>query len=192
MRGLIIFGIPALAVASLALTGCDGTGPGQGPKAAATLPNPKAGLWRETFSRDGQMLGLIGDVRACLDGDARARLSALGSHTDRSMCADQSVTRDPDGGYRFSSTCNIGPGGKVVTQGELTGDLASRYRVHSQTDTTGASIGGMNGHHVMDIQADYLGPCPSDMKPGDVMIANGLKVNMNHLQAAARSLAGGG
>ena len=100
MRGLIIFGIPALAVASLALTGCDGTGPGQGPKAAATLPNPKAGLWRETFSRDGQMLGLIGDVRACLDGDARARLSALGSHTDRSMCADQSVTRDPDGGYR--------------------------------------------------------------------------------------------
>ena len=192
MRGLIVFGVPALAIASLALTGCNGTGSDQGSKVAATLPNPKAGLWRETFSRDGQNLGIIGDVRACLDSDARSRLSALGSHADKSMCHDQSVTRDPDGGYRFSSTCNAGPGGQIVTQGELNGDLASHYRVHSQTDTTGAAVGGMNGRHFMDIQADYLGPCPAGMKAGDVMIANGMKVNMNHLQAAARSLAGGG
>jgi hypothetical protein len=187
MRALMVVGI-----STLALAGCDGTGAGQAPKAEAMLPTPKPGLWRESLSRDGRSLDLIGDVRACLDADARSRLSALGGRADKAMCQEQAVTHDPDGGYRFSSTCDMGPGGHVVTRGLLTGDLASRYRVHSQTDTSGASLASMNGRHVIDIEADYLGPCPVDMIPGDVVIANGLKVNMNHLRAAARSLTGGG
>ena len=185
MRALVVVGL-----STLTLSGCDaGERPAQ---VAATLPSPKAGLWRETLMRDGHGLALVGDLRACLDSDARKRLSMLGDKAEKGMCKDRTVTRDADGGYHFSSSCDMGPAGHVTTQGELTGDLASRYRVHTQSDTTGASFNTMNGRHVVDIEARYLGPCPAGMVPGDVVIANGMKVNMNHLRAIAQSLSGGG
>ncbi len=158
---------------------------------AAVLPAPKAGLWRESLLRDGRGLGLIGEMRACLDSDARARLSAMGGQAGKSMCRSLAVSRDIDGGYHFSSACNLGPGGRVVTQGELTGNLARRYRVRSRTDTSGAVLASMNGQHTIDLEASYLGPCPAGMKPGEVVIANGMKVNMDHLRAVAETLGGG-
>ena len=189
MRVQIVLAVSTMTLAAL-LGGCDRGAPAN--RTAAALPTPKAGLWRESILRDGRELGLIGDMRACLDADARARLSALGGRAGKTMCRDQAVTRDSDGAYHFSSACDLGPGGHVVTQGELTGDLSKRYRVYSRTDTRGASLQSLNGHHVIDVEADYLGPCPAGMTPGDVLIANGMKVNMDRLRALADTLAGGG
>jgi hypothetical protein len=188
MRTQVVVGVSTMTIAAL-LGGCgDGV---RSPQPIAALPAPKAGLWRESLLRDGRELGLIGDMRACLDADARGRLSAMGGQAGKSMCRNLSVTRDADGGYHFSSACNLGPGGHVVTNGELTGDLASRYRVRSRTDTSGAVLASMNGQHTIDIEANYLGPCPAEMRPGDVLIANGMKVNMDHLRAVAETFSGG-
>jgi hypothetical protein len=182
--------LAVLGLSTLTLTACNA---GDRPaRVAATLPSPKPGLWRESLMRDGHDIALIGDMRACLDADARKRLSTLGEKTDSRLCQERAVTRDADGGYHFSSTCELGPAGRVTTQGELTGDLASRYRVHTQTETTGASMAAANGRHVIDVEADYLGPCPAGMVPGDVMIANGVKVNLHHLRALAQALTDGG
>jgi len=189
MRAQVVVGISTMTIAVL-LGGCDKGA--QATRPAAALPTPRAGLWRESLLRDGHELGLIGELRACLDADARARLSTLGDEAGKSMCHDDAVTRDADGGYHFSSACDLGPGGHVVTRGELTGDLSSRYRVYSRTDTTGAALASMNGHHVIDVEANYLGPCPAGMTAGEVVIANGMKVNMDHLRAVAETLTGGG
>ncbi len=185
MRAMIVLGI-----STLALVGCDG-----GDRTAATpatLPVPKAGLWRESVARDGHPLGLIGEMRACLDADARSRLSALGGRAGRGMCQSRAVTRDEDGAYHFSSSCQMGPGGRVATQGVLTGDLAKAYRVHAESDTRGAVVEALNGRHVIDLEADFLGPCPPDMAVGDVVIANGMKLNMRKLGEAASVLGVGG
>jgi hypothetical protein len=187
MRAQVVVGVSTITIAAL-LGGCGNRA--QSTK-SATLPTSKAGLWRESLLRDGHEPGLIGEMQACLDADARARLTALGSRQGKSFCREGAVTRDGDGGYHFSSACDLGPAGHVVTHGELTGDLASRYRVTSQTDTSGAAMASMNGHHVIDIEADYVGPCPAGMAAGDVVIANGMKVNMDHLRAVAETLAGG-
>ena len=185
MRAMLVVGL-----STLTLAGCDG---GERPaRSVATLPAPKAGLWRESLTRDGHAMGLIGEMRACLDADARARLTTLGGRAGKGLCQDRAVTRDADGAYHFSSICETGPGGRVTTQGVVTGDLASRYRIHTESDTTGASLASMNGRHVADVEADYLGPCPADMTAGDVIIANGMKVNMDRLRAAAQALSGGG
>ena len=32
--------------------------------------------------------------------------------------------------------------------------------------------------HVMSIDAKWTGPCPSDMKPGDIVTANGMRMHM--------------
>jgi hypothetical protein len=189
MRTHVVMGVSTMSIAAL-LCGCDNTV--QPPRPVAALPAPKAGLWRESTLRDGHELGLVGEMRACLDADARARLSTLGGRSEKSRCQNLSVTRETEGGYQFSSACDLGLAGHVVTQGELTGDLSSRYRVTSRTDTTGALLASMNGHHKIDLEANYLGPCPAGMRTGDVVIANGMKVNMNHLRAVAQAFGGAG
>jgi hypothetical protein len=108
------------------------------------------------------------------------------------MCENHAITRDADGAYHFTSSCDMGPGGHLMSRGLLTGDLANRYRVHTQNDISGAAIASMNGRHTVDIEADYLGPCPAGMKPGDVMIANGLKTNLRKLGEVASLLGAGG
>jgi hypothetical protein len=189
MRKQVVVGVSTMTIAAL-LGGCDNRAPAPTPVAA--LPSPRAGLWRESTLRDGHELGLVGEMRACLDADARARLSTLGGRTEKSRCQNLAVARDADGGYHFSSACDLGLGGHMVTQGELTGDLASRYRVMSRTETSGAILTSMNGRHEIDLEAEYLGPCPAGMKTGDVVIANGMKVNMNHLRAVAEVFGGSG
>jgi len=186
VRAMMVVGI-----STLTLVGCD-SGAGRSAGKIAVLPTPRAGLWRESVLRDGHGLALIGEVRACLDADARSRLTAVGGRADNKLCQNPAVTRDADGAYHFSSTCDMGPGGRMSTQGILTGNLAQRYRIHSQTDTRGAVLSSMNGRHVTDIEADYLGACPAGMAAGDVIIANGVKVNMNRLSAATETLLGGG
>ena len=189
MRPQIVVRVSTMTIAAL-LGGCENRPPVTRPIAA--LPASRAGLWRESTLRDGRELGLMGEMSACLDADPGARLSTLVGHAGRSRCQNLSVTRDGDGGYHFSSACDLGLGGRVVTQGELTGDLSSRYRVTSRTDASGAILASMNGHHEIDLEANYLGPCPAGMKPGDVVIANGMKMNVDHLRTVAETLAGGG
>jgi hypothetical protein len=50
----------------------------------------------------------------------------------------------------------------------------------------------MNGRHVTEIAATWLGPCPAGMIPGDVLMANGMKVNVTRIGAAAAAVGGGG
>lgn len=187
MRVTMVVGVSTLTLAAL-LGGCEGESVG---KTAATLPAPKAGLWRETILRDRHPMSIIGDLRACLDADARSRLSAMSGQADKAVCQGPRVSRDKDGGYHFNDACDLGPGGRMVTQGELTGDLSSRYRVHSEIDTSGAGLASLNGRHVIDMEADFLGPCPTGVSPGEVLLANGMKVNMARLRSLAEALSGG-
>jgi hypothetical protein len=190
MRTQVVVGLSTMTIA-VVVCGCENRTQAP-PMPVAAMPTPRAGLWRESTLRDGHELGLIGEMRACLDADVRARLSTLGGQAGKSRCETLTITHDAGGGYHFSSACDLGPGGRVVTRGEITGDLASRYRVTSRSDTSGAVLGSMNGHHEIDLEANYLGPCPAGMRTGDIVVANGMKVNMNHLRAVAEAFGGGG
>ena len=74
----------------------------------------------------------------------------------------------------------MGHAGTVTTTGVASGDFSSKYLVHSESDVTGSSIAAMNGHHVTEMQANWLGPCPANMTPGDVMVG-GFKMNLNSM-----------
>jgi hypothetical protein len=50
----------------------------------------------------------------------------------------------------------------------------------------------MNGMHVIDIAGRYEGACPATMRPGDVNLGSGLKVNMDRLPQIASAVTGGG
>ena len=191
-----------IAASALVLTACNKAGGAKStppalasgpvaPTAEGQPPVRKAGLWEQTMTHDGVSLGIVGRVRLCVDTASEAELSLFGGKMGKSACARRSVIRGLTGGYTFASTCDMGEAGATTSTGTLSGDLATRYRVHAQSDTTGSSIPAMNGRHVTDIDATWLGPCPADMKPGDMVMGNGMKINAGKLGAAAEAMGGG-
>ena len=176
----------AISAAALALAACGKTDQAKTPSASgavapasagpASLPARKAGLWIQTMSRDGAA-GRMGQMRICIDSATDAKMSMFGQKMGKSLCQGQSVSRGLDGAFSSTSTCSMGQGGTITSKGTVTGDFSSKYHVHSESDIAGASLAAMNGHHVTDIDGVYAGPCPADMAPGDISLANGMKIN---------------
>jgi len=165
---------------------------GQSPFASSQPPARKAGLWEQTMTRDGVAPGLMGKVRMCVDAASQTTLSLFGGRMGKGSCPQRSVSRGLDGGYSFAATCDMGQAGVTTSKGTLTGDLSTAYRIHAESDISGSSLASMNGHHITDIAATWLGPCPADMIPGDVVMGNGMKINTNKIGAAAAAVSGGG
>ncbi len=194
-----------LATAAISLMGCDkgggkaapSTGPGPGSAASgesANGPARKAGLWELARLRDGKPAeGASGGfMKICVDSKTDARMGALGNHMTQVLCPQQTSSRNVDGSWGFASTCMFGPGGTTKTTGVARGDFSSRYTVHAESDTTGSEISRLNGRHVTDLTASYEGPCPSDMSPGDVLLANGMKLNPEKMMGGAAASPAGG
>jgi hypothetical protein len=141
------------------------------------------------LTRDGKP-GRLGGLRLCLDAAADRKLAVFGRHFAKGEC-QRSVSRDADGAYHFNSTCRLDDGAVVDSRGVATGDFQTGYDVRSEIDVTGAAIDPMNGAHRIEISGRYKGPCPSSMRPGDVSLGSGLKVNMDRLPQIAAALSGG-
>jgi hypothetical protein len=185
-----------VALSTLALAACNRQGGGQpaassgaGAVAVSQMPTRKAGLWEQSMVHDGAAPGIMGKVRACIDAASERKLSLFGGRMRAGKCSRWSVSRALNGAYHFTTTCDMDEAGVTTTAGTLTGDLGRAYHIHSLSNTTGSSIPSMNGPHVTDITSTYLGPCPAGMIPGDVVMANGIKVNVNKLAGA---VSGGG
>lgn len=183
-----------MTVALLALAACgkkeDKTAAvGDAAPAAATAPAPgpaatprrKPGLWTQTVS----MEGFSQITRICLDEATEAKLSVVGGQMSQEACSQTTMTPKLGGGWSFSSTCDMGSGGKTTTTGVITGDFGSKYRMEADTTTEGAGAPQMNGARKMVMEAAWQGPCPADFKPGDMEMPNGMKMNMLAMGGAA-------
>ncbi|MHB8530863.1 MAG: hypothetical protein ACYC8V_15295 [Caulobacteraceae bacterium] len=183
------------AAALLAVGGCDrndhaGATGGPGATAINRLPGRRAGLWEEAVTRDGKPLGPGGKLTICLDAATDARIGMFGREMAGSLCRQRSVSRRPAGLWRFASTCSLGKAGVIASHGVASGDFSSNYRIRSESDVSGSSYPPMDGHHVNVVVARYLGPCPRDMAPGDMLVDGDVKINVNRLGAGAEALAG--
>lgn len=190
--GAWIAGAAALAL----LAGCNkaeektASAPEAGKEAAVastpetiTAAKRKPGLWSHTTA----VAGMNQTSKICIDEKTDAEFSAFGQKMAKDACSDQRMTRRLDGSIEFSSTCNLGAGGTVTSQGVATGDFNSRYQVKMTSTTTGAQMAQANGTRDMTLEAVWEGPCPADMKPGDIRIAgmpgmpNGVTINPSEL-----------
>jgi hypothetical protein len=189
-RGLLA----AAAAAALALGACNKPAdkpaaastatPSASAAAAVSLPTRKPGLWQQTMSRDGQpAMGRMNGMKFCLDAATDAEVGVFGRNMAKDMCQQQSINRGLDGSYSFSSVCNFPGGGKATSKGSASGDFNSKYTVTSETDVEGAPFDRMNGHHKIEVTATWVGPCPADMKGGDVLLPNGMKMSAADIAA---------
>ena len=153
--------------------------------AETSIPTRQAGLWEQVLTRDGKP-GRLGKLQICVDPATDARFSAFGQRINSAEC-QKHFTRE-GGVYRFTASCTRENGGIVKIVGVATGDFTQSYRVLSEIDVTGASLEPVNGTHVLEITGRYLGSCPHDMRPGDVSLGGGLKVNIDRLPQIARGM----
>ena len=148
----------------------------------------RAGLWRQTIVRDGRA-AVFGEVRMCVDDATDSKMTLIGHAAAGARCT-RSAAKALDGSLRFHSTCSFGRGGNIESTGSVWSDFSSAYHLHADSHVRGSIYRPMNGAHVTDISASYVGPCPSDMAPGEIIIGPGLKVNLDRLPLAAAAALG--
>ena len=141
----------------------------------------REGLWQTVMTADGQTV----TSRACMDDS----MSAIQTSSQASMgdCS-QTMNRTGDG-YSFASRCTLPTGGETSTEGTMTGDLETAYRVEATTTTSGAPIAALNRTSEITTEATYQGECPEGWRPGDVEVA-GMRMNLGEMQRQAEEMAG--
>ena len=90
----------------------------------AQLPKRRAGLWQETVMRDGKPISM-GRTRICADPRKDSKTSVFGRKLGHEICPNHAIVRDPDGAYSFTSTCDMGPAGKITARGRASGDFSA-------------------------------------------------------------------
>jgi hypothetical protein len=169
------------------LPGCGRPGPEPTHADSAGSGLRRAGLWRQTVTRDGKSTP-FGAIRICVDEATDAKMTMIGRAVGGSRCT-RAVEKQADGSLRFHSICKFGHGGVVDSTGAAWSDSAAAFHLHADSTITGSIYRPLNGAHATDVSARYVGPCPSDMTPGEAIIGPGLKVNLGRLPLAGASAA---
>ena len=98
----------------------------------------------------------------------------------RNACPKRDVQKSGNT-ITIDSTCTV-QGKAVNSHSVITGSFDSAY-------TTTVTSGGESGKATVTMAARWLGPCKPDQKPGDMIMANGTKINI--LDAQKRGPSGG-
>jgi hypothetical protein len=148
-----------------------------------SAPKRRAGLWEMRMSSSDNDTAMV--TRFCTSDEVEAKVSVWGSQMTKDMCSQNSMTRNPDGSWSFSSRCDMGTGGVVSSTGTASGDFDKHYQVRSTSTTSGASVPQMNRTSTVTMDSSWMGACPADMKPGDMTLPGGMgKMNILELSRA--------
>jgi Protein of unknown function (DUF3617) len=140
------------------------------PALAAELPNRKAGLWDITTNAGGQAVR----IQQCIDAATDHAMQARGGAAPQGDCSKRDVQKSGNT-TTIDSVCTFA--GKARTSHiVVTGSFDSEYTmtVTSQTD-------GQPSGRAVTLMAKWLGPCAADQRPGDMIMPNGMKMNITSM-----------
>jgi hypothetical protein len=196
MRSVLAVGLSALSIVSLAscnrsgstasdASSSTGNAAASGPLTADQIPHRKPGLWQQTIAMDGAQAGP--GIQLCVDANSEAKMSLAAQNVPGAHCDTPQFTRNLDGSLTFSSGCDMGANGKIQSTGTIKGDFNSGYTATIDSTTSGSPVAATNGAHTMVVTATWTGPCAPGQVGGDMIFANGMKLNPLRSAAAAPS-----
>jgi hypothetical protein len=113
--------------------------------------------------------------KVCVDEATEAALTNMGQGTMRQTCPKHDV-HVAGSNATIDSVCKFGPYTQTAhTAIAFAGNSSYRSETHTHMQPPMPNAGG---DHVSTIDARWSGPCPADMKPGDVVMGNGMRMNM--------------
>ncbi len=156
------------------------------PRASVLAPIParKDGLWEVTVRSDDLVLKRAGrpslqpaTVRQCTSADAES-IMLLSIVPGQEDCHERQVRqrrgKGASAGYDIRTVCYVHDN-RVNTQMELQGDLQSTY--HGTFSTTFPQTPLNNTGRVV-FEGRWLGACQAGQRPGDMLLPNGVTVNV--------------
>ena len=140
------------------------------PASASDYPTRKAGLWEITTNVASHSI----KMQQCIDAKTDQAMQAHAGTAPQGDCSKHEVQKS-GATMTIDSVCTFG--GKTRTSHiVVTGSFDSEYTLTmtSQAEGTPAAT-------VVTLNAKWLGPCASDQKPGDMIMPNGMKLNIQNL-----------
>jgi hypothetical protein len=160
------------------------------PAAALDLPARKAGLWEIKMAFEGRTIPPQ-TMQQCIDAATDKQMNSIGGNMAQEKCSKQDVQK-VGSTIVVDSMCQVGAA-KITSYGVISGDFNSAYTVKvSSTREGGTAVPGMpaDGSTNMTMEAKWLGACKPDQKPGDMIMANGMKVNIVDMQRMQQQMQG--
>jgi hypothetical protein len=155
------------------------------PTLAAELPSRKPGLWEIKIGIENR--NAAGPtMRQCIDAATDQAMQSSAGQIAQQICAKRDVQRTANG-IIIDSTCTVA--GKTATShAVVTGSFDSSYTMTVTWKGEGLPGGGTT----MTVSAQWFGACAADQKPGDMIMANGMKMNIIEMQRRGGQPAPGG
>jgi hypothetical protein len=141
--------------------------------AAEDLPKRKAGLWEiKTTVKD--LPNRSPKALQCVDEATDAAMLKIGQGMTSGACSENSTKKE---GKNFvsDSVCTIG-GSKIESHAVFSGDFQSAYKAEIESKYEPPLMGRTESHTILE--AKHIGPCKEGQVPGDVVMENGMKMNI--------------
>jgi len=122
-------------------------------------------------------------MQQCIDAATDKMMNSISGGFQKDMCSKQDM-RKVGSTIMVDSVCQVGPM-SITSQAVITGDFNSAYTVKITSKRSGGpSIPGMpaDGSSNMTLEAKWQGACKAGQQPGDIIMADGRKVNVRDFQ----------
>ncbi len=144
------------------------------PALSAELPARKPGLWEiETTLPNSKLPKLV--IWQCVDAATDQMMQSRAGINSQRECSKRDLQKSA-GSITIDSTCTTS--GKTRTSHVvITGSFDSGY-----TMTVTSRSEGAPESRTVTMAAKWISPCADDQKPGDMIMANGMKINIMDAQ----------
>jgi hypothetical protein len=150
------------------------------PALAQDMPSRKAGLWEMTMTFEGRGAPPQ-TMQQCIDASTDKAMQDMSQGARGQTCSKREMKKAGDT-IVFDSVCSMGAG-TTTSHGVISGDFNSAYTIKINSKRAGGpQIPNMPAETNMNIAAKWLGACKADQKPGDIIMANGVKMNVKDMQ----------
>ncbi len=147
-------------------------------------PKRKSGLWETTMQFAAQP-GAGMTMKQCIDqkSDDLMRSQARDAQADLEKQCSKRDWKQVSSGYEFETVCTFA-GTKHTSKGRITGSMDTSYKMVIDTQYD-PPMQGMTTNH-MEMEAKWTGACPADMRPGDMIMPGGARMNVEDVKGMRR------
>jgi hypothetical protein len=149
------------------------------PALAIDMPARKPGLWELKMTMEGGRMPPQ-TFQHCIDAATDKEMNTMGAGSGARKCSKQDVQRSGNT-ITVDSVCDIGVG-TAISHAVVSGSFDSAYTVKVTSKREGGpAVPNVPAETNMTIEATYLGACKADQKPGDMIMGNGMKMNIRDM-----------
>jgi hypothetical protein len=143
--------------------------------AMADIPTRKAGLWEVTVDAGGMKQ----TMQQCTDAETDAKMMDANKNPQKmGINCVKNETKQIGNTWVTDSDCTFGPT-RIITSSETSGDFQTNYKSVIKARYEPPLMG--QKETTTNLAGKWVGPCKEDQKPGDMILSNGMKMNINSM-----------